>query len=78
MIFQNEMYMKLAEKKLDGHEFTKEEYEKAMKYVFGKDHPGRVSGQVQQLPHDNTLVGGFALCQEMNWELALVAHKMIL
>ena len=34
--------MKLAEKKLDGHELTEEDYEKARKDVFGKDHPGRV------------------------------------
>lgn len=40
----NEVYMKLAEKKLDGHELTEEDYEKAMKDVFGKDHPGRVRG----------------------------------
>ena len=32
----------------------------------------------QQLPHQITLVGDFSLCQEMNWELALVAHKLIL
>lgn len=40
----NEVYMKLAEKKLDGHELTEEDYKKAMKDVFGKDHPGRVRG----------------------------------
>jgi hypothetical protein len=36
--------MKLAEKKLDGHELTEQDYEKAMKEAFGKDHPGRVRG----------------------------------
>ncbi|EEE54112.1 hypothetical protein OsJ_00876 [Oryza sativa Japonica Group] len=40
----NEVYMKLAEKRVDGQELSEADFEQAMLEVFGKDHNGRVRG----------------------------------
>ncbi|XP_066165879.1 uncharacterized protein [Oryza sativa Japonica Group] len=48
----NEVYMKLAEKRVDSQQLTEADFEQAMLDMFGKDHSGRVR---EKYPEDNLL-----------------------
>ncbi|BAS93152.1 Os05g0286600 [Oryza sativa Japonica Group] len=55
----NEVYMKLAEKRVDGQELTEADFEQAMLEVFGKDHSGRVRGMGPTITPTNYYGGRF-------------------
>uniref|UniRef100_A0A0E0HU92 Uncharacterized protein n=1 Tax=Oryza nivara TaxID=4536 RepID=A0A0E0HU92_ORYNI len=56
----NEVYMKLAEKRVDGQELTEADFEQAMLEVFGKDHSGRVRGMGPTITPTNYYGGRFS------------------
>uniref|UniRef100_I1NL95 Transposase Tnp1/En/Spm-like domain-containing protein n=1 Tax=Oryza glaberrima TaxID=4538 RepID=I1NL95_ORYGL len=57
---KNEVYMKLAEKRVDGQELTEADFEQAMLEVFGKDHSGRVRGMGPTITPTNYYGGRFS------------------
>ncbi|XP_052137698.1 uncharacterized protein LOC127756397 [Oryza glaberrima] len=56
----NEVYMKLAEKRVDGQELSEADFEQAMLEVFGKDHRGRVRGMGPTITPTNYYGGRFS------------------
>ncbi|EEE53714.1 hypothetical protein OsJ_00046 [Oryza sativa Japonica Group] len=50
----NEVYMKLAEKRVDGQELSEADFEQAMLEVFGKDHRG-ITTLAEKYPEDNLI-----------------------
>uniref|UniRef100_A0A0E0G816 Uncharacterized protein n=1 Tax=Oryza nivara TaxID=4536 RepID=A0A0E0G816_ORYNI len=56
----NEVYMKLAEKRVDGQELNEADFEQAMLEVFGKDHRGRVRGMGPTITPTNYYGGRFS------------------
>uniref|UniRef100_A0A0E0GZ19 Uncharacterized protein n=1 Tax=Oryza nivara TaxID=4536 RepID=A0A0E0GZ19_ORYNI len=62
----NEVYMKLAEKRVDSQQLTEADFEQAMLDVFGKDHSGRVRGMGPTITPTNYYGGRFLNISAIN------------
>nr|XP_025878175.1 uncharacterized protein LOC107280850 [Oryza sativa Japonica Group] len=56
----NEVYMKLAQKRVDGQELSEADFEQNILEVFGKDHSGRVRGMGPTITPTNYYGGRFS------------------
>ncbi|EAY76041.1 hypothetical protein OsI_03969 [Oryza sativa Indica Group] len=62
----NEVYMKLAEKRVDSQQLTEADFEQAMLDMFGKDHSGRVRGMGPTITPTNYYGGRFLNISAIN------------